>query len=201
MMTDQPDARFRDEAAALEAAYLSSDDPMEQSGFHGGRQRWLEERSPIVDAINKSGTFLDVGCANGLLAQDVVVWAGEIGFVIEPFGVDLGAGLIGLARDRHEPFSGNFWVGDAWEWAPSSRWTFVYSLLDLSPEDLWCVWLRRIHSWVEPGGRLIVGSYGSRSRGIRPADVARVLDECGYPVAGESAGDGEPVTRFAWVNV
>ena len=34
-------------------------------------------RRPIVSAIDRDGTFLDVGCANGLLMESLATWAGE----------------------------------------------------------------------------------------------------------------------------
>ncbi|MGH8945824.1 MAG: class I SAM-dependent methyltransferase [Acidimicrobiia bacterium] len=195
-----PDPDFMLEAKALEMAYLGSDDPILQSGFHGGRERWVAERSPLIDAIHRDGTFLDVGCANGLLAADVVDWAAERGYRIEPFGIDLGRRLVALARQRLPEHAVNFVAADAWTWAPDRRWTFVYSLLDLGPMDLWCQWLRRLHGWVEPDGRLIVGSYGSRSRGEDPMDVRRVLEDCGIEVAGSSVGGEGPIARFTWAN-
>lgn len=193
-----PDDRFVDEARALEAAYLESDDPIVQSGFSGGRERWVAERSPLLEAIDTDGDFLDVGCANGLLAADVVDWAAQRGHVIVPHGVDLGADLIELARQRHPGQADNFVVADAWQWVPERQWRYVYSLLDLAPEDLWCVWIERLLEWVKPGGRLIIGSYGSRSDEIEPADVATVLTGCGVQVAGASTGGDPIVTRFAW---
>jgi 2-polyprenyl-3-methyl-5-hydroxy-6-metoxy-1,4-benzoquinol methylase len=194
-----PDSEFMVEMAALEAAYLRSDDPMVQSGFRGGRARWFAQRSPLLEAIDKDGDLLDVGCANGLLAADVVAWAAAERFRIVPYGVDLGEQLIGLARRRLPESAANFAVADAWTWQPQRQWTFVYSLLDLSPVDLRCQWLRRLYDWVAPGGRLIVGSYGSRSRKEAPEPVADVLGQCGFDVAGSSAGGEGPITRFAWV--
>lgn len=193
-----PDREFAAQARALESAYLRSEDPMVQSGFSGGRQRWVSERSPLVDAIHRDGDFLDVGCANGLLAEDVVSWASERGFDLTPHGVDLGPGLVDLARRRMADHRQNFNVADAWSWEPDRQWTFVYSLLDLSPRDLWCDWLDRLSTWVEPEGRLIIGSYGSRSRGIDPFDVGEVLESCGLRVRRSSQGGEPPVTRFAW---
>jgi len=196
----RPDQKFISEMGALEAAYLRSADPVVQSGFDGGRTRWIEERSPLVEAFDRGGDFLDVGCANGLLASDVVVWAAGRGYQIIPHGIDLGEGLIDLARERLWEHAANFAVADAWMWRPRRRWTFVYSLLDLCPEELRCEWLRRLFSWVDVGGRLIVGSYGSRSRYLAPVSVADVLRECGFVVAGSSAGGDGPVTRVAWVS-
>lgn len=194
----RPDPEFVDRARSLESAYLDFDDPVAQSGFSGGRTRWISERSPVVEAIHRPGSFLDVGCANGLLALDVVTWAGERGIELEPHGIDLGERLIELARERHPDIPTNFHVADAWSWEPSRQWTYVYSLLDLSPETIWCDWLARLLSWVEPGGRLIIGSYGSKSRSLAPEDVAMVMIGCGLSVTGQSAGGSPPVTRFAW---
>lgn len=193
-----PDGTFAAQTRALELAYLRCEDPMMQSGFSGGRERWVSERSPLTDAIHRDGDFLDVGCANGLLAEDVTTWAGECGFAVVPHGVDLGEGLIAVARRRMPEHRENFQEADAWSWQPERQWTFVYSLLDLSPPDLWCEWLSRLSTWVEPEGRLIIGSYGSRSRAIEPVDVRRVMESCGLLVLGSSGGGDPPLTRFAW---
>lgn len=197
---DGPDEEFLENCRRLESAYLESDDPIAQSGFSGGLARWVAERSPLVDAIDRDGDFLDVGCANGFLAADVVNWADERGFSLTPHGIDLGSRLVDLARSRLPEFADNFVAANAWTWQPDRRWTFVYSLLDLSPRELWCEWVNRLMGWVEPSGRLILGSYGSRSRNVAPTDIAAVIQGCGLPVEGSSAG-GEPVTaRFAWTS-
>jgi SAM-dependent methyltransferase len=199
-VVSRPDDEFMSEMVGLQAAYLKADDPLGRSGFYGVRARWVEERSPLVAAINRNGDFLDVGCANGLLASDVVTWAAERDYRIVPHGVDLGDRLIGLARERFQDHAANFAVADAWTWRPSRQWTFVYSLLDLGPDHLRCEWLRRLYGWVEPGGRLIVGSYGSRSRNKTPVSVEKVGRQCGFEIAGSSAGGDGPNTRFAWVS-
>ena len=194
-----PDFEFMARMAGLGDLYLSSEDPETQSGFGGGRARWIAERSPLMEAIDRDGDFLDVGCANGLLAADVVSWAAGRGVRIVPHGVDLGEALIDRARDRHADRASNFVAADAWQWRPSRQWTYVYSLLNLAPTDLSCAWLRRLLEWVEPGGRLIIGSYGSRSRNRAPLDVAQVVRGCGLAVAGLASGGDPPITRFAWV--
>lgn len=196
----RPNADFMAAARALETAYLESDDPIRQSGFHGGRDRWVAERSPLVDGIAGDGDFLDVGCANGLLVSDLVTWAAAKGHRIAPYGVDLGVQLIDLARQRMVEHQENFVVADAWTWQPDRQWAYVYSLLDLSPPDLRCEWLRRLYGWVEPGGTLIVGAYGSCSQGRLPEDVHETLRTCGFEVTGSSAGGDGTTTRFAWVS-
>ncbi|HSJ84867.1 MAG TPA: class I SAM-dependent methyltransferase [Acidimicrobiia bacterium] len=196
----RPDPEFIAEIESLQGVYLSSDDPIEQSGFSGGRERWVTERSPIVEAIDRDGDFLDVGCANGLLLEDIVVWAASAGHAIVPYGVDIGSDLIELAKRRLPRFAANFVAADAWRWAPKRCWDHVFSLVDLGPDDLGCEWLARLAGWVAPGGRLIIGSYGSRSRGVEPVDVAFLLERCGYHVTGETLAGEPPISRFAWTD-
>jgi SAM-dependent methyltransferase len=196
----RPVPGFIEKMASLEDVYLSSDDPIAQSGFSGGRKRWVAERSPIVEAIERDGDFLDVGCANGLLLEDIVGWAASAGHVIVPHGIDLGTALIELAQKRLPGFAANLVVADAWSWEPKRTWDHVFSLVDLAPDDLACRWLDRLAGWVAPGGRLIIGSYGSRSRGVAPADVARLLERCGYHLTGGTLAGEPPVSRFAWTD-
>lgn len=197
VVSEKPEAAFIEEMRALESAYLESSDPIEQSGFGGGPARWKSERMPLIDAIDRSGSLLDVGCANGWLAACVREWCLARGFVIEPYGVDIGPGLVELARERLV----GAWVADAWTWQPPQHFTFVYSLLDLAPDELSSEWVRRLAGWVEPGGRVILGSYGSQSRAAAPQDVAAVLAAAGLDVLGEAAGGTGPITRFAWAQL
>jgi SAM-dependent methyltransferase len=187
--------------ASLEDLYLMGDDPMKQSGFSGGRERWVAERSPIVAAIDGDGDLLDVGCANGLLLEDIVGWALDRGHLIVPYGVDLGPGLIELARKRLPDFAANLVVADAWAWRPKRTWGYVFSLVDLGPDDLASDWLMRLAGWVTPGGRLIIGSYGGRSRGVEPVDVSGLFETCGYDVTGEALAGEPPISRFAWTDL
>lgn len=193
------DPGFMHGQRALQSLYLSSDDDLGRSGFSAGEERWTAERSPLVEAIDRDGTFLDVGCANGRLAEDVVRWAAARGHHIEPYGIDLGTGLVELANRRMP--GGRFVAADAWEWEPGRRWTFVYALLDQAPENLICAWIRRLAGWVEPGGRLIMADYGSRSRAVQPRDVGAIFESCGVTPNGTAAGGDPVVTQFAWATV
>ncbi len=181
----------------MEPAYLQHDDPIQRSGFGGGPGRWEAERRPLTGGIHRAGSFLDVGCANGWLGACVKDWCGEAGLSIEPYGVDIGAEIVIEARRRLS----EAWAADAWRWEPPRQFTFVYSLLDLAPPDLTADWLDRLALWVEPGGRLIVGSYGSVSHGVTPDDVSAALVSAGLAVVGEAAGGAGPVTRFAWAQL
>ena len=101
----------------------------------------------------------------------------------------------------HPNHPDNFWAGDAWKWEPPRSFTYVYSLLDLAPGEMVGSWLDRLASWVEPRGRLIIGSYGSKSRRIDPEDVPAALERSGLNVVGSSSGGDGPVVRFAWAQL
>jgi hypothetical protein len=59
---------------------------------------------------------------------------------------------------------------------------------------------RLLDRLVQPGGRLIVGSYGSRSRATPPLPIAETLASYGHTVTGQTTGGQPPVTAFAWVD-
>lgn len=192
---------FLDELKALESSYLTEEDPIRQSGFGGGPRRWREEREPILEAIEADGDLLDVGCANGYLLECLVAWGRERGVEITPHGLDQGARLIELAKERLPDFAPNFHVGNAWDWLPPREYRFVYTLYDCVPREYLPECLHRImRRMVAPGGRLILGAYGSRSRGLPAFEVAEFLRSIDLTVAGAAAGGQPTVTSFAWTD-
>jgi SAM-dependent methyltransferase len=192
---------FLDKLAALERTYLKSDDPIRQSGFGGGEVRWRAEREPILGGVPASGDFLDVGCANGYLLQCLIIWGEERGLQLIPHGLDRGAGLIALAKERHLNHASNFHVCNAWDWRPERTYPCVYTLSDCVPQDNLEEYIHRLGTRiVTPGGRLILGAYGSRSRRLPPFDIGGFLASAGYTLAGSAAGGDPPITRFAWID-
>ncbi len=186
----------------LEKTYLAERDPIRASGFGGGVKRWRCEREPLLDAVEADGDLLDVGCANGHLAECLVDWARERGWRLTPYGVDYGERLIALAKQRLPQWASHFYVGNAWDWEPPRRYRYVYALYDCVPRSHLSRYLQRLASeFVEPSGRLIVGAYGSRSRGFGPFDVRSGLEQAGLRVAGSSAGGNPPIASFAWTDV
>jgi SAM-dependent methyltransferase len=189
----------------LEEAYLAATDPRGGSGFRGDEARWERGRRVIVDAVDGDGTFLDVGCANGLLMESVRTWAAERGHAVEPYGLDASPGLSELARARLPRWAERIHVGDARTWVPPHRFDFVRTELEYAErherphlvEHL----LRHV---VSPDGRLIVCTYGKASQGTEMVEpVAEPLRAWGYTVAGEAEArdaNGVRFTRVAWVD-
>jgi 2-polyprenyl-3-methyl-5-hydroxy-6-metoxy-1,4-benzoquinol methylase len=166
----------------LEPIYLQGRTPQEGSGLGGNAETWRAHREMIVDGIHRNGTFLDVGCANGLLMESVREWAAERGFTIEPYGVDLGPRLVALARKRLPRWADRIQVGNAIDYVPADgrRFTFVHVLLDCVPDRRRGDLIRHaLACLVEPGGRLLVSDYSTGS-----ADVH--IEDCGRTVAGRS---------------
>jgi SAM-dependent methyltransferase len=184
----------------LARSYLASEDPCQQSGFGGGAERWRAEREPILEGVAKDGDFIDLGCANGFLLECLRGWAAAKEIRLDPFGLDQSAELVALARERLPELASHFFVGNSWSWEPPRRFDYVYSLADAVPASYLRDHIQRLHSsFVAPGGRLILGSYGSRSRQLAPVDVGGALEDAGYaPMGSASAGNG-PLVRFAWV--
>ncbi len=180
---------------------MTHSDPIRQSGFGGGSERWRSERSPILEAVDSDGDILDVGCANGYLLECLVAWASERGIALIPYGLDQGARLIALARQRLPQYADHFFVGNAWDWEPPRSFRYTYTHYDCAPEGFREEYLRRLmQRAVKPGGKLIVGAYGSRSRALPPFDVARLLKDSGLPVSGTAEGGDDSITRFAWTD-
>ncbi len=187
----------------MEAAYLKHNDPIRQSGFGGGPKRWQVERSPLLDAVTGDGDFLDLGCANGYLLECVVEWGAQHGIELTPYGLDLNPRIIQAALRRFPNFAHHFWIANAWEWNPPRRFRWIYAIWDLVQLDLLPELARQLLcNAVTDDGALIFGTYGSRSSGRKPTDIARVLRAGGLHISGESMGgkmpQGGPVTRFVW---
>lgn len=194
-------ASFIDKIRALEDSYLEYEDPIRQSGFGGGAERWQAERSPILDAIDSGGDILDVGCANGYLLECLIGWGRARGLELIPHGIDMNSKLVELARKRFPQFGGNFHIGNSWDWEPSRRYKYVYALHDCVPRSYLAEYIERLlRKVVQSDGRLIVGAYGSRSQGTPPFDLVAFLESLGYDLAGSAVGGLPPVALFTWID-
>ena len=182
-------------ADVFEATYLASDDPRAQSGFRGDEARWESARRPIVEAIDRPGAFLDIGCANGYLLESIVRWSPH---AIEPYGLDFAPKLVALARERLPQWSDRFFVGDALTFQPPRRFDFARTELVYVPAEQRRELVERLLTFVT---RLIVCSYGSRRSNLPADDVGAELRGLGFDVIGEVEREGleGALLRVAWI--
>jgi SAM-dependent methyltransferase len=170
-------AWFAGMSAIFEAAYLAGENPREQSGFGGDELRWELGRRPIIEAIDRAGSFLDVGCASGHLLECVVRWSPHR---LEPHGLELSPRLAALARERLPQWADRIHVGNVLAWAPPRRFDFVRTELIYVPASRQRKLVERLLARiVAPGGRLIVCGYGSPRSGVRADPVQATLRSYG----------------------
>lgn len=195
---------FASQRQLFEDTYLQTDDPYKQSGWGSTPERWRASREVILDGVPRDGDFLDIGCANGLLLACLIEWAGERGVSLTPHGIDFVPELVEIARRRFPEQSGNFGVANAFDWQPGRQYTYVHTLLEYVPKERQPAYLQRLlDEAVAPGGRLIVSSYGSRSKDQRPVDIEFHLQMLGFRTTGCGNGrdaDGWVATRVAWID-
>ena len=186
------DAFFEKLRREIAAFYLAEPgNAYRGSGRSKGAARWEETRRCIADALHKSGDFLDVGCANGLLLESLIGWAQQRGFTLRPHGVDFVAELVALARQRVP--QGEFTVANAFYWKPPRTYDFVRTNLEYVPREDWVEFTRRQFAWVASGGRLILCHY--RNAGEGAADVDGVLRDAGLATTGDASAPG---VEIAW---
>ncbi len=188
-LTDKEAAYFDEEQALHESKYLNGADARAQSGFGRDELDWRRYREVVLAPVVQDGTFLDIGCANGLLMESVAAWSAERGRRLEPFGLEISDRLADLARQRLPHWQDRIFVGNALDWQPPRKFDYVRTELVYVPRarrlDLVAHLLARV---VAPSGQLIVVSYGSsRPEGSRaetlvdefrdwPFDIVRVDD-------------------------
>jgi len=184
----------------LERSYLVYDEPWRQSGFSGPAGRWDTCRRPVAECIDKAGAFLDIGCANGYLLENVVRWKKDDNVAITPFGLDIGDKLITLAKQRLPEFARNMFAGNAWDWAPPRLFDFVRTELVYVPPVLRKRYVARLLTdFVAPDGRLLVAEYRSRNHPYQTPWADAALRRWGFTVAFTRAGhwEGRELTRVA----
>lgn len=157
----------------VENAYLSSDEPWKQSGFSGPEERWIKCRKPVAECINESGTFLDIGCANGYLLECLKKWTEERGLGIIPYGIDISSRLAELTKHRLPEFKSNIFVGNGLTWEPPQKFDYVRTELCYVPESFYKKYINRlVKEFLNEDGKLLIAEYRSR----RDAEVKEWID-------------------------
>lgn len=200
--------------ALLEDAYVTADergDVLGGSGSTGDMSSWEGKRRVIARAFDRPGSWLDVGCANGLLMKTLTAWVAESGHHLEPYGLELSNRIAERARKRHPRWATRIWTGNVMKFEPPIRFDYVTTLTDVVPIQIRGALLRRLaRLYLKPGGRLILSCY--RPGGFllgKPAleaeSAAEILRAEGFEPVGE-AEVHDPVTgtakvRVAWVDI
>jgi SAM-dependent methyltransferase len=209
-MTDQELAEwFEHVRTILEDAYVACDEPWAQSGMSGPVERWTSLRKPIADCIDRSGTFLDIGCANGYLLECIMEWIRDRDLSIVPYGLDISDRLLKMASSRLLEFRDNLYLGNGFYWEPPSRFDYVRTELVYVPAEFEHAYIQRLRRvFLNPDGRLLIVNHSEGSdspeRGLVAGShptrwLAERLDELGIPV--ERYVDGYDSVRGKRVRV
>ncbi|MBV9355985.1 MAG: class I SAM-dependent methyltransferase [Chloroflexi bacterium] len=175
-------------AAVIVPTYLAGDNPRAQSGSDGSVEDWAYKRGLLADAIDRDGSFLDVGCACGYLMETMVNWCAERGHVIQPYGLEIAPELAALAR-RHLPqWPGRIFVGNAFDWAAPRRFDVVRTGLEYVPPRRQRELVERLlRAVVAPRGRLIIGVYSEeRAQKESEPSTEEIVATWGFAIAGRT---------------
>jgi SAM-dependent methyltransferase len=189
-------------AALVSPAYLTAATPFGQAGHSGDAHSWQESRGFVAHAIDRSGSFLDVGCASGVMMESARRWGAEKGLGVEPYGLEIVPELAELARRRLPDWSGRIQVGNIRSWRPAERFDYVLLRPEYAPPGKLCQLLAHVLQHVcSVRGRVIVlvGTEESTRR-----EVEDTVAACGFTVAGRAElphpKDDRVVRRLFWVD-
>ena len=161
--------------AIVVPAYLAAETSWGQSGKSGTADDWEWSRSHVADAIDRDGTFLDVGCANGYLMECLPRWTS---FDVEPFGLEIAPELADLARRRLPQWTHRIHVGNGLSWGPAFDYTYVRTGLEYVPAARRLELVERLVSYCE---RVIVGVFNEYES---ERTTEELLDSWGFALAG-----------------
>ena len=173
----------------LEDAYLQHDEPWKQSGFAGPEERWVACRKPIADCIEKPGSFLDIGCANGYLLECILKWTAARNINIIPYGLDLSEKLTELARQRLSQYKQNIFTGNGWTWKNPVKFDYVRTEIGYVPEKLQMQYIERIiNTYLKHNGNLLLTEYRSSKTPAEEPWLDRTLEQWGLKVTKQVSG-------------
>ncbi len=198
---DELEGWFEEITQIIEAAYMPATTPMQQSGISSSFEDWVRLRIPICEAIERPGSILDMGCANGFLLECLLDWTREKGVEIVPYGLDISLKLVELARARLPQFQANIFHGNALDWKPPLRFDYVRTMVEYVPTNWQARFLKRLlNEVVAEDGALLVAQYRSRKEDLSRGWIDDYLRDLEFTVertlSGYS-GDGKEKTRIA----
>ncbi len=191
---------FENQEKIYADTYLLHTEPWKQSGFSGPEERWTEGRKPIANCIDTSGSFLDLGCANGYLLECVMKWNKARGLTTVPYGLDVSNGLIKLAESRIPEFKSHLFVGNAWTWIPPLKFDYVRTELAYVPDYLHVNFINRLlNNFLTDDGRLLVAEYRSKNASNDEIWIDERLTNWEFDVNFIQSGywKGQELTRIA----
>jgi SAM-dependent methyltransferase len=190
-------------ASLIKASYLSADNPYAQAGHSGNAATWQASRGFIAEAFHRDGSFLDVGCASGILMESARQWGAEKHLTIEPYGLDIIPELAELARRRLPQWADRIQAGNIRNWQPASqRFDFVLIRPEYAPAARRPEMIRHVVDKVlHPMGRLIV-FVGTEETDFRRAESS--LSSHGFNITGRAeiphTKDTRVVRRLFWID-
>jgi len=164
---------------------------------------WESMRRPLAYALDRPGTLLDVGCANGLLLRCLLAWSVH---PLVPYGVDVNEDAVRAARALLPEYATHVAALSLAACTPEEltrrglptsfdfvTWS-VWDDLDFS-QDWHAAYLERALALVTPGGRLILAFYDPDARATQ-SKLAWLTRRLGDPDG--QIGPAGQGTRFAW---
>jgi SAM-dependent methyltransferase len=187
-MNDQALSRwFEARKTLFETTYLAGTQPWQRSGVglhtpHSAHD-WEVLRRPIAECLTTSGTFLDIGCANGYLLECLLRWTRARGLLIIPYGLDFSEKLVALAQKLLPVYADHLFVSNAWEWSPPLTFDYVNTTLDYVPDALREAYVHRLlERYVQPGGSLLIAEYMGRTTGMPEIRTDEELRRLGFSI-------------------
>lgn len=171
---------------ATTKAYTSRKEPHQQCGHSGTEETWMYSRiKPLLEILNKSGSFIDIGCANGYICESLYKWTKNSPIDIEYYGMDICDELINIAKERQPIFVDNYYTGNVVDWIPPVKFDYVRAYtLNTLPKYRRKELIDNLYvNYLKSKGRLILGSY------TEPADintVSELVQSLGYTITGYS---------------
>jgi SAM-dependent methyltransferase len=166
----------------------------------GTFQFWISTRAFISDAIKKSGTILDIGCANGFLLACLTQWLQQKSLTLTPYGIECDPSVLQCKRlFPHLYDNGHFIQIDLETFlsSPAKEAPAFPPLFDFIYWNVWengCEleeelhqrWLCILCSMTSLGGKLLLGLYGTKEKNDIKSKKIKAIIIQNFPYIEES---------------